>query len=100
LRAAALEREQQLLSAYQAVITRRPALAPALRLLAADKQAHVTALGGTGTVSTSVTTVGQLRALERTAASAPGQAALVATRALAPQLASLSASSSCALAVL
>ena len=100
MRAAALEREQQLLAAYQAVMARRPALAPLLRQLAADKEAHVSALGGGTATSSTVVTVAQLRVMERAAAAAHGQAALVASRGLAPQLASLSASSACAVAVL
>ena len=100
LRAAALQREQQLLAAYRSVMAKRPALASQLRLLAADKAVHVAALGTTAAVTSTVTTVTALRALERTAATEHGRAAVTASRSLAPLLASLSASSSCAAAVL
>ena len=100
LRAAALEREQQLLAAYESVLGRHPGLAPRLRPLAADKAVHVAALGRSAAVTSTATTVAQLRALERSAATSHGQAALSASRSLAPLLASLSASSSCAAAVL
>lgn len=100
LRAAALEREQQLLAGYESVIAKHPALAPRLRALAADKAVHVAELGDRGTVTSTVATVAGLRALERSAATAHGQAAVTASRRLAPLLASLSASSSCAAAVL
>jgi hypothetical protein len=100
LRAAALEREQELLAAYQSVIARRPALAPQLRPLAADKAVHVAALGVPTAAPSEVTTIAQLRALERSAATAHGRAAVSASRALAPLLASLSASSSCGAVVL
>ena len=100
LRKAALDRELALLAAYDAVIGKVPALAPRLRPLADDKALHVAALGkGTPPVST-VATVTQLRALEREAAGAHGAAAVSASRALAPLLASLAASSSSAVAVL
>ena len=100
LRAAALDREQQLLAAYRSVISRRPALARQLQPLASDKAAHVAALGAAAPVASTVMTVAQLRALERTAATEHGRAAVAASRSLAPVLASLSASSSCAAAVL
>ncbi|MFN2536641.1 MAG: hypothetical protein ABR549_00635 [Mycobacteriales bacterium] len=100
LRAAALERERQLLAAYQAVMTAHPALAAQLRLLAADKAVHVAALGSPGTATSNVRTPAELRALERSAATEHGRAAVTASRSLAPLLASLSASSSCAAAVL
>jgi hypothetical protein len=93
-----LEREQRLLAAYQAVLARRPSAR--LQQLAADKADHVAALGAPGTVPSTITTVAQLRVLERAAAAAHGQAALIASRAFAPQLASLSAASACAVAVL
>jgi len=100
LRAAALEREQELVAAYASVISARPALAARLRPLAADKAVHVAALGTPPAVTSAATTVTQLRALERTAATEHGRAAVQASRTLAPLLASLSASSSCAVAVL
>lgn len=100
LRAAALEREQQLLAAYQSVMAAHPPLAAQLRLLAANKAVHVAELGAPSVASSTVTTVAQLRVLERSAATEHGRAALTASRSLAPLLASLSASSSCAAAVL
>ena len=100
LRAQALAREQQLRAAYQSVMRARPALAGRLQLLAADKAVHVAALGAPGTATSTVTTVPQLRALERAAAAAHGAAVQTASRDLAPLLASLAASSSCAAAVL
>lgn len=110
LRATALQREQDLLAAYRAVITARPALAARLRPLATDKEAHVAVLGApvtttptttpTTPTSAAVTTVAQLRVLERSTAAAHAAAALTASRSFAPQLASLAAASSAALAVL
>ena len=100
LHAAALEREQQLLAAYQSVMAKHPALTQQLRLLAADKAVHVAALGTPGTAPSEVSTVAELRGMERSAATAHGRAAVTASRALAPLLASLSASSSCAVAAL
>lgn len=100
LRAAALEREQQLLAAYESVLRLHPALTPQLRGLAADKAVHVAALGSSAPVTSPVTTVAGLQALERSAATAHGRAAVSASRSLAPLLASLSASSACAAAVL
>ena len=100
LRAAALQREQELLAAYPATMTARPALVPHLRALAADKAVHVAALGSPGTTTSAVRTVPQLRALEQSAAAAHAAAAVTASRDLAPLLASLSAASSSAAAVL
>ena len=100
LRAAALQREQELYAAYQSVMAARPALVPHVSLLAADKAVHVAALGTPGTVTSTVTTVPQLRALERSAAAAHSSAALRASRRLAPLLATLAASSSTAAAAL
>lgn len=100
LRAAALGREQELLAAYQSVISARPALAPHLSLLSADKAVHVAALGSPGTTTSTVRTVGQLRALEQSAAAAHGAAAQQASRDLAPLLASLAAASASAAAAL
>ncbi|MDX6267811.1 MAG: hypothetical protein QOD70_2551 [Frankiales bacterium] len=100
LRTAALARENALLDAYRAVMTARPALAARLRPLAADKAVHIAALGTAAPSTSTVTTVAQLRVLERTAATEHGQAAVTASRSLAPLLASLSASSACALDVL
>ncbi|MCW2674739.1 MAG: hypothetical protein JWP14_3328 [Frankiales bacterium] len=96
LRTAALARESALLDAYRAVMARHPALAPQLRLLAADKAVHVAALGAAPPGTSTVTTVAQLRVLERSAATEHGRAAVTASRGLAPLLASLSASSACA----
>jgi hypothetical protein len=100
LRSAALDRELALLAAYEAVIAKVPAQAPRLRPLAADKALHVAALGKGTPAASAVATVAQLRVLERDAAAAHGAAAVSASRSLAPLLASLSASSSSALAVL
>ena len=103
LRAAALQREQELLAAYQAVIASRPALAAHLQPLAADQTAHVVALGTSPSptpAASTVSTVAQLKVLERQAAAAHTAAALTASRSLAPELASLAAASSSALAVL
>ena len=96
LRSAALARENALLDAYRTVMATHPALAPQLRLLAADKAVHVAALGAPAPGGSTVTTVAQLRVLERSAATEHGRAAVTASRALAPLLASLSASSACA----
>jgi hypothetical protein len=102
-RAAALQTEQQLLAAYQAVITALPRLEPRLRGPLADHAAHVARLT-TGTPPTpppgTARTVADLLALERAAAASHGAAAVTATRAFAPTLASLAAASSCAAAVL
>ena len=100
LRAAALQREQELLAAYQAVLARRPPTAAVLQGLAADKAVHVAALGPAEPVTSTVTTVAQLRALEQAAATAHAAAAATASRRLAPVLASLAASSSSAAALL
>jgi hypothetical protein len=100
LRSAALDRELALLAAYDAVIAKVPAAAPRLRPLAADKAAHVAALGKGTALPSTVTTLVQLRSLERQAAAAHAEAAVSASRSLAPLLASLAASSSSAVAAL
>lgn len=100
LRSAALAREQALLDAYGSVVAAHPALASRLQPLASDKAAHVAALGSPVPGTSTVTTLAALKVLERTAATEHGRAVLTASRSLAPLLASLSASSSCALAAL
>ena len=102
-RAAALQTEQQLLAAYLAVIAAQPRLEPHLRGLLADHATHVTRLT-TGTAPTpaagTARTVPELLTLERAAAAAHGAAAVTATRAFAPTLASLAAACSCAVVLL
>ena len=100
LRTAALDRERALLAAYESVMRLRPTVAPVLRPLADEKAAHVAALGTATPTTSTVMTVPALKALERTAATEHGRAAVVASRSLAPLLATLSASSSCAAALL
>jgi hypothetical protein len=102
LRAAAVDREQDLLRAYDAVLRQLPALAPRLAPLRAEHAEHLAALGREPQASPSPATtatppadaaaaVRGLVQAER-AAGAHGQAALEASRELAGLLASLSAS--------
>ncbi|MCU1603434.1 MAG: hypothetical protein JWO22_4143 [Frankiales bacterium] len=100
VRAAALQRELDLQAAYESVMHLHPSLASRLAPLAADKAAHVAALGSTTQTSSAVSTLTALKALESRTATEHGRAALTASRALAPLLASLSASSACAVAAL
>jgi hypothetical protein len=102
-RGAALQTEQLLLAAYIAVIAAQPRQEPHLRGLLADHAAHVARLT-TGTQPTpqagTARTVPELLTLERAAAASHGAAAVTATRAFAPMLASLAAASACAAASL
>jgi hypothetical protein len=105
LRAAAVTREQVLLAAYDAALAARPAVAAALAPLRDDHVAHLAALqASSATVAPTpaptatpvpapapATTSTPLAHLERTTAAAHAAAALLASRELAPVLASLAA---------
>jgi hypothetical protein len=95
LRAAAVAREQSLLAAYDVALAARPALATKLTPLRADHVTHLAALqtpDATATPATATATAGPpLAQLEKAAAGAHAAAALLASRELAPVLASLAA---------
>jgi hypothetical protein len=93
LRAAAVAREQALLAAYDAALAARPALATKLTPLRADHVTHLAALTAPNATSTAAPApaTSPLAHLERTTAAAHAAAALLASRELAPVLASLAA---------
>lgn len=103
LRAAAVAREQALLDAYDAAAT-TPALQARLSPLRAEHAVHLQALGGgpavAGPAPPTSPTVAQLAALERVTAAAHRDAAVTASRRLAPVLASLAASETTHLSLL
>jgi hypothetical protein len=110
LRSAAAERERALLREYDAVLAARPGLAPRLGRVRGHHVEHLEALLGppdtaspspssTAAVASAVpppaddaTALARLVAAERAAGDAHARDCLVASRALAPVLASLSAS--------
>jgi hypothetical protein len=93
LRAAAVAREQSLLAAYDVALAARPALATKLTPLRADHVTHLAALQApNATATTATATAGPpLAQLEKAAGAAHAAAALLASRELAPVLASLAA---------
>jgi hypothetical protein len=103
LRAAAVTRELALVAAYDAALAAHPALAARLTPLRADHVTHLAALHPPTTTETTTPTATAAPALvpvpagtplahlERTAAAAHAAAALIASRKLAPVLASLAA---------
>ena len=101
LRAAAVAREQDLLRAYDALLAGAPADTALLTALRAEHAAHLAALDPLAPVPSPTRSSASpapdratLRASERAAAAAHGEAAVTARRTLAGLLASLSASES------
>ncbi len=106
LRREAVAREQELVQAYAAALHAHPKLTALLAPLLGDHAAHLAALGpapetsaGAGEGAEKVS-LRRLAAKERAAASAYAQAALTASRELAPLLASLAACEASHVAVL
>lgn len=105
LRSAAAERERALLREYDAVLAARPGLAPRLGPVRGQHAEHLAALVGPGPSATATAVpsavpppaddaaaLARLAAAERAAGDAHAADCLAASRALAPVLASLSAS--------
>ena len=98
-RAAAVQREQALVTGYDQALLAAPSLASRLAPLRADHVAHLAALGATPPVASSAPHVAQLpaavlrglRSLEHSAADGHATAAATTSRRLAPVLASLAA---------
>jgi hypothetical protein len=110
LRQRAASREEALLQLYNRVLAHFPALAAELQPLRAHHEEHRRALGVTATVTALATPAlagrtpaearARLAAMERGVAADHGHGAVLATRDLAPLLASLSASEASHAAVL
>ena len=98
-RAAAVQREQTLVTGYDHALLVAPSLAPRLAPLRADHVAHLAALGSSPGPAAAAAPVAQvpaavlrqLRSLEHSAADSHAAAAVTSSRRLAPLLASLAA---------